>query len=252
MKQQTLINIVVITISLIGFFLLNNINKLQKEELLNKETEILKLLDDKIAEYQFRVNIKYSNSGGLRDVFERLDDIYEKLRFFLKGKEFTETDKNEMINYLMNDFAKISGFLSSKGEVDRKFIFEVLGVENEYQIFEGDRIRIVEKLLKLINPSVFSGRDYYSDFDFWEKKESWQLEPGDTTILMIRALKNFSIGSNQLELIENSDLKLIEPNLGELRVVIPMNAEKDKPRVVNFKTYDWINQDTLNQIIILK
>ena len=196
-----------------------------------------------------QVNVRYGNSVGLREIFERLDDIYEKLRNFLKGKELTETDKNEMINYLMNDFAKTSGFRSSKGNVDNKLIFETLGVENEHQIFEGERVQIVEKLLKLFNPSIFSGPDYYDEFDFWEKKENWQLNPGDTTVLMIRLLKNFNIRSHQVELIESSELKVIEPYLGELKVVIPVNAEKDKLRIANFKTYNWITQDTISQKI---
>jgi hypothetical protein len=55
MKSQSLINLIIAAISLTGFAYLIHVNKKQKEELDKKEAEVLRLWDDKIAEYQFLV-----------------------------------------------------------------------------------------------------------------------------------------------------------------------------------------------------
>ncbi len=240
MKKQTLINLTIIGISLIGFVYLINVNREQKEELDKKENEVLRLWDDKIAEYQFLVNVTYRDTDRMKDFFDKLDSAYDKLRALLNEKELTEFDKKQLKDFILNDFTKTAGMKEEE-------VFGRLEVEDINQIFVGDNLEIVEKLEKLFNPNFMTKCVYFQDFDIWEKRENWNLNAGDTTTFMIRLLKNYDLYSHHMELIPSVDLKVIEPYLGELRVVIPEDAKEGESRKLTFQIYDWVNQDTIVQ-----
>ncbi len=230
----------IIGISLIGFVYLINVNREQKEELEKKENEVLRLWDDKIAEYQFLVNVTYRDTDRMKDFFNKLDSAYDKLRALLNEKELTEFDKKQLKDFILNDFTKTAGMKEEE-------VFSRLEVEDISQIFVGDNLEIVEKLEKLFNPNFMTKCVYFQDFDIWEKRENWNLNAGDTTTFMIRLLKNYDLYSHQMELIPSVDLKVIEPYLGELRVVIPEDAKEGESRKLTFQIYDWVNQDTIVQ-----
>jgi hypothetical protein len=69
---------------------------------------------------------------------------------------------------------------------------------------------------------------------------------------MIRLLKNYDMMSNQLDLIPSANLKVLQPYLGELSVIVPQNAPSGAPREFSFKVYDWIEMDTIEQVFILE
>lgn len=244
MKKPSPISLVVLGISLIGFAYLIYVNKKQKEELVKKEKVILKLWDDKIAEYQFLVNVTYRDSEAMKDFFDNLDNCYDKLRKLLHGEILSNKDKNEIINFIMTDFTKNAG-------IKKVDVLSRLKVENSAQIFVGNNLEIVERLERLFNPNFMTKCIYFQDFDIWEKQEKWNLNEGDTTYLMIRLLKNYDLNSHQTELIPSKDLKVLKPYLGELRVIIPKGAKKDEEREISFQLYDWINQDTIIQKMYL-
>jgi hypothetical protein len=240
MEKQTLINLVTIGISLIGFVYLINVNKEQKIELDNKENEILRLWNEKIAEYQFLVNVEYRDTERMKDFFDKLDSSYDKLRALLYQKELTETDKEQLIDFILNDYMKTAG-------IKEEDLYSRLDVDDIDEIFVGDNLEIVQKLEKLFNPSFMTKRVYFQDFDIWEKREGWNLNPGDTITLMIRLLKNYNFQHHQIELIPSNNLNVIRPYLGELRVVVPKDSKKGDLQKVTFKTYNWVTRDTLVQ-----
>ncbi|MBX2930287.1 MAG: hypothetical protein KF852_20820 [Saprospiraceae bacterium] len=237
-------NVVIIGISLIGFVYLINLNKKQKERLEEKEAEVLKLWDDKIAEHQFLVNVTYRDSESMKEFFDNLNSSYNKLRQLLNQEELTEIDKKQLIDFIINDFTETAG-------MKKEEVFRRLKVESEDYMFVGDNLEIVKRLERLFNPNFMTKRIYFQDFDIWEKRENWNLNPGDTTVLMIRLLKNYDLNSHQMELIPSEELKVIEPYLGELTVVTHKGAKESKSREISFKIYDWVRQDTIVQKIYL-
>jgi hypothetical protein len=91
MKKQTLTNLIIIGVSLIGFVYLINVNRDQRKKLAKKENEILKLWDDKIAEYQFLVNVTYRDSENLKVFFDKLEKLFNP-NFMTKCIYFQEFD----------------------------------------------------------------------------------------------------------------------------------------------------------------
>jgi hypothetical protein len=244
MKKQTLINLATIGILLIGVFYFLDANRKQKNELVKKEKEILELWDSKIAEYQFLVNVTFRDSEVRKYFFDRLDNCYKKMRLLLNKKELSEIDKKEFTDFIMGEFPEIAG-------MKKEEILKRLNIENQNQIFNGSNLEIVKRLEKLFNPSFMTKCVSFKDFDIWEKQENWNLNPGDTTKLMIRLLKNYDLSTNQLEFFPSENLKIIEPYLGELKVIIPKDAKENQTREVSFILYDWIKKDTVIQKIYL-
>lgn len=242
MKKQPLINLTIIGICLTGFAYLINVNREQAEELAKKEKEVLKLWDDKISEHQFMVNVTYRDADSLKDFFDKLDSAYDKMRGLLHENELTEIDKKQLTDFIMNDFTQTAG-------MKKEEVFNRLAVEDIDQVFAGNNLEIVKKLENLFNPSFMTSRFYFHDFDIWEKKEEWDLSAGDTTTFMIRLLRNYDLHSHQMELIPSVDLKVTEPYLGELQVIIPKDAKKGELQKFTFQIYDWINRDTIVQEI---
>ena len=180
----------------------------------------------------------------MKGFFDKLDSAYDKLRALLHQKELTDIDKKQLKDFILFDFTKKAG-------LKKEEVLSRLEVENIDQVFVGDNLEIVERLGKLFNPNFMTQRIYFQDFDIWEKKEHWNLKAGDTTTFMIRLLKNYDLSSHQTELIPSADLKVVEPYLGELRVIIPKGAKKGETRKFTFQIYDWANQDTMVQEIYI-
>jgi hypothetical protein len=244
MKKQTPIVLVAFGIILIGVTYLIFINIKQKRELIKKEKKILKIWDDKIAEYQFIINATYRDSDIMKDFFEKLNHCYEIMRKMLIQEKLTKNHKNELIEFILTDFTNTAG-------IKKEEVFDRLEIDEIENLFVGDNLETVEKLDKLLNPNFMTGRIDYQDFDMWEKREDMDFRPGDTTVFMIRLLKNYSQNKHQIELIPSKNLKVIEPYLGELRVIIPKNAVKGELEKVSFKTYDWVNRDTIVEDLYL-
>ena len=220
------------------------VNNRQKKELVKKEKEVLELWDSKIAEHQYLLNTKYHNSEWMKGFFDKLDNCYDKLRRLLNQEDLSNEDKNQVIDFIMSDFPKNVG-------IKKRDVLEKLQVKNIDQVFIGANLEIVKRLENLLNPRFISSHAYIQDFDIWEKRENLNLKAGDTTFLMIRLLRNYDLNSHQMELIESDDLKVIEPYLGELRVIVSKDAKRGDEKEISYELYDWIIQDTIVQNIRL-
>lgn len=231
-------------LSSLGYFI--NQNQRQKVEI-QKANQIIKdLWDDKIANYQFLVNVTYRNNTikPLRSLFDSLDTSYTILRKVIDKQEIAESDKIYLGNMVLRQ-------IPFQSRMKEKEIFKWLDIKQEEELFQGAIPEIIERLDKGLNPNFMTHRNSTNGFDIWEKQEKWNLKAGHTTTIMIRLLKNHDLGCNQLEFIPTKKLKIIEPYLGELTVIIPIGVKEDSPHPISFQLYDWVKKDTITKKMML-
>jgi hypothetical protein len=203
---------------------------------------VLRLWDEKIADYQFLVNVNYRDSEFMKSFFDSLMVSYDKLRVISSQKDLVEADKNYLRSFIFKQMA-------AKGFINKAEILPRLKVKSAAQMFEGAKLELLQRLESILSPYFMTKCMYSQDFDIWEQTNNRVFYPGDTTIFMIRILKNYDLHSHQLELIPCSGMKIIEPYLGEIKVAIPKN-EKDLIKI-NFQLYNWLKRDTITQNIHL-
>lgn len=238
MKQRTIINSIGIIILLIVIGYLVNKNNNQKKELVKQENEINKFWEDKIAEYQFIVNLTYRDINKRNKFFDKLNNCYNLLRELLNKHELTETERKQITDFIFLDYIEF-------GHIPKEDLLKRLNVENQNQIYDGSKLEIVQRLDKVLNPYFMSGHDYIDDFDIWEKQDNFTYNNGDTLTFMVRLLRNHNLNSHQIEFIPSEELTVLKSNLGELRIIVPEKLKKGNPLEVKFMVYDWIRRDTI-------
>jgi hypothetical protein len=219
-------------------------NYQQKQALAKQEAELVRLWDDKIAAYQFTVNLNYRTEQRPDTFFNKLDTVYQKLRGLLQRDRLSAAAQQQIHDFLAQDFPENAGITHAE-------ILDKLQVKQLEQAFVGDKLDIVKRIATLLDPIFMVKCKYMLDFDIWEKRNDWHLSPGDTTTIMIRLLKNYDIMSHQLELIPSTNLKVLQPYLGELSVIVPQNAQSGTPMKYSFKACDWTKKDTIEQVLSL-
>lgn len=244
MKIQSLITLVILLIGISGTFYFWNSDRKKKEEIVRLEGELMASWDDKISDYQFLVNDSYRKSGVVKAFADSLDISYNKVRKFLNEGDLTEDDKKFLMEFIFVGMQKAG--------LTKEEILQRAGSQSPEELFHGTRLEVIKRLDEILNPYFMTNCFYMQDFDIWEKRDKWNFSPGDTTKLMIRLLKNYNLHSHQLELIPSREMKVIEPYLGELVVIVPEDAPKNKTQQISFKLYDWINQDTIIQEVFLE
>lgn len=228
----------------LGYFIYQN--QRQKTEIQEANQIIKNLWDDKIANYQFLVNVSYRNSAikPLRSLFDSLDTSYTILRKVIEQQKIAESDKVYLGNMVLEQ-------IPFQSRMKEKEIFEWLDIKQKGELFQGTIPEIIKRLDKGLNPNFMTHRNSTNNFDVWEKQEKWNLKPGETTTLMVRLLKNYDLASNQLEFVPTKNMKVIEPYLGEFTVKIPIDTKEGSPYPISFQLYDWIKKDTITEKIIL-
>ena len=242
MKRKTPLILITTLIFGISFIYLSKLIERKNEKIKAAEAEMFRLWDEKIADYQFKVNVNYRDSEFMKSFFDSLIVSYDKLRVITSQNDLSEADKNYLQAFIFNQMA-------AKGHISKAEILQRLKVESADQMFESPKLELLQKLETILSPYVMCKSMYIQDYDIWEQTNNRVLHPGDTTIFMIRILKNYDLHSHQLELIPSNGLKIIEPYLGEIKVAIPKN-ENDLIKI-NFKMYNWLERDTITQNINL-
>ena len=238
MNRKTPLILITTLVFGLGFIHLSKLIERKNEKIKAVEREMFRLWDEKIADYQFKVNIYYRGSEFMESFFDSLIVSYDKLRVITSQKDLSEADKNYLQAFILNQMA-------AKGFISKAEILQRLKVESVAQMFEGTKLELLQKLESILSPYFMCKSMYTQDFDIWEQTNNRVLRPGDTTIFMIRILKNYDLHSHQLELIPSNGLKIIEPYLGEIKVAIPKN-ENDLIKI-NFQMYNWLKRDTITQ-----
>lgn len=242
MKRKILLPLIAIAICGLSFMYLSRLIEQKDQKIKDVETEVLRLWDEKIADYQFLVNVNYRDSEFMKSFFDSLIVSYDKLRVISSQKDLAEADKNYLRSFIFKQMA-------AKGFINKAEILPRSKVKSVAQMFEGTKLELLQRLESILNPYFMTKCMYSQDFDIWEQTNNRILYPGDTTIFMIRILKNYDLRSHQLELIPSNGMKIIEPYLGEIKVAIPKN-EKDLIKI-NFQLYNWLKRDTITQNIHL-
>lgn len=214
----------------------------KNEKIKAAETEVFRLWDEKIADYQFQVNVNYRDSEFMKSFFDSLIISYDKLRVISSQKGLAEADKSYLRSFILNQMA-------AKGFITKSEILQRLKVKSVAQMFEGTKLELLQRLESILSPYFMTKCMYSQDYDIWEQTNNRILHPGDTTVFMIRILKNYDLRSHQLELIPSRGMKIIEPYLGEIEVAIPKN--KNEQIKINFQMYNWLDRDTITQNIYL-
>lgn len=238
MKRKTPLILITTLIFGISFIYLSKLIERKNEKIKAAETEVFRLWDEKIADYQFLVNVNYRDSEFMKSFFDSLMVSYDKLRVIISQKDLAEADKNYLRSFIFNQMA-------AKGFISKAEILQRLKVESADQMFEIPGLELLQRLESILSPYFMTKCMYSQDYDIWEKTNNRILKPGDTTVFMIRILKNYDLRSHQLELIPSSSMKIIEPYLGEIKVAIPKN-ENDLIKI-NFQMYNWLKRDTITQ-----
>lgn len=242
MKKKILLPLTAIAICVLSFMYLLKLIEQKDQKIKDAETEVFRLWDEKIADYQFLVNVNYRDSEFMKSFFDSLMVSYEKLRVISSKKHLVEADKNYLRSFIFKQMA-------AKAFITKSEVLQRLQVESAAQMFEGTKLELLQRLESILSPYFMTKCMYSQDYDIWEKTNNRVLHPGDTTVFMIRILKNYDLHSHQLELIPSGGMKIIEPYLGEIKVVIPKN-ENDLIKI-NFQLYNWLKRDTITQNIHL-
>jgi hypothetical protein len=245
MKKEKLTILLIAFIGTVAFVYLLLLNQKMADDLSKSEAALYSLWDEKIAAYQFNVNITFRYSETRKGFFDSLDICYNKLRVLTKQGDLTEHDKQYLTNFVHQQMPNGTG-------ISQALICERLGVNSFEAAFNGSRQKIIERFDRVLNPNFMTKCRFFQDFDIWEKRERLGLMPGDTTVFMIRLLKNYDLNSHQTELIPSKNLKVIKPYLGELTVVVPIFAKKGDYHKTSFEIYNWIDRDTVTQEISME
>jgi hypothetical protein len=242
MKRKILLPLTAIAICGLSFMYLSKLIEQKDQKIKDAETEVLRLWDEKIAEYQYLVNVNYRDSEFMKSFFDSLIISYDKLRVISSPKDLVEADKKYLRSFIFKQMA-------AKGFINKAEILPKLKVKSAAQMFEGTKLEQLQRLESILSPYFMTKCMYFQDYDIWEKTNNRILQPGDTTVFMIRILKNYDLRSHQLELIPSRRMKIVKPYLGELEVAIP-KSENDLIKI-NFQMYNWLERDTVTQNIYL-
>lgn len=242
MKKERLFTLAVITICGLSFMYLFWLIEEKDKKIKAAEAEVFRLWDEKIADHQFLVNVNYRDSEFMKSFFDSLIVGYDKLRVISNQKDLTETDKNYLQAFIFNQMA-------AKGFISKAEILQRLKVESFNQMFASPKLELLQKLESILSPYFMCKSRYNQDFDIWKKPGSGSIGPGDTTVFMIRILKNYDMHSHELELISSSEMKIVKPYLGEIKAVIPQNEREEIH--IKFQMYNWSSRDTITQNIYL-
>lgn len=240
MKKRKLAPILAVSIGLLGLTYLLLLNHELSKGLAKAESGIFKLWDDKIADYQFNVNVTYRYSETKKPFFDSLDMCYNQLRLLTNQNDLSNSDKQYLKSFVEQQMSSTTGI--SKAEILKR-----MGIASIDEAFNGSSLETIERFDRMLNPNFMSSHIFLPDFDIWEKKDGIDLKPGDTTIFMIRLLKNYDLNSHQTEFVLSDKLKVVEPYLGELTVIIPVTAKKGSYHKTEFNLYNWIDRDTVTQ-----
>lgn len=216
----------------------------QRIEELKKEN--FKLIDDKVADAQFRSNNYYRKNEFLKPFFDSLDTSYKILRIYLQEEEYISTEDQIFLKeILLNNLPKIGG-------MNKEDVLTRMGIKRENEIFQGSKLEIAKRLMGGLSLNFMTGGRYsFNYYDIWRKETDLELLPGETTKIMIRLLRNYEFRSNHLEFIPSKRMKIIEPYLGELTVQVPNNLSGNKVYETRFELFDWINRDTITERILI-
>lgn len=240
MKKSNLIVLLVLTTSIIGFFFFRAELKKKDAELQQKNEELNTMWDDQLAVYQWTINDLYRSEKWENHLFDSLDHCFKILRLSINEPSFKLKDKEYLVDFMMERLTKI-------GHRKKDKILKTLEVESVDHIFTGTNTEIIRRTTRVLNPYFMTKCISFTDYDMWEKKDHWNFSPGDTMTVMLRLLKNYDSYSHNLEFIPGENVKVIEPYLGEIFVAVPENAQKGTKYKMNFKLYDWIKRDTVEE-----
>lgn len=236
-KSLTILIFSILVVTLIKF----SQDLAEQEQLLqSKDEKLIELIDTKIADYQFHFNIHYRGKMWKDGFFDSLNTCFEMLRICLPRTDIPDSSKSYLQEFMMD---RLSGGLGR----DEDDMLRMIDLESMDSIFIGANLRIVERVLEVLNPYFLTRCFYFTDIDIWKYEENWNLHPGDTTSFMIRLLKNHDFLQHQLEFVETENLEVINPYLGKLKVVIPDDINDKSFYDLPIHFYDWIKKDTVIQ-----
>lgn len=217
----------------------DNSSRIREVELL--ESRIDFLYDEKISEFQFEITAYYDDIEMYKFFFDSLDTSLSIIRESIVDKEFSKDEKRYIYNFIFNQL------VSRTGTRDYE-ICSILNIVGDDDLFEKKYYEIVDRLLDVINPYIFSRRGFFTSFDFWKIDDKFNY-PGDTITYSVRLLNNLSINRQNYKLLDSEGMSIINPFLGTLKVYIPLEVEKGSYYPISFKIYDWLKKDTLDQEI---
>lgn len=242
MKKGRLFTLAVMAICGLSFIYLFWLIEGKDQKIKAAEAEVFRLWDEKIADHQFQVNVNYRDSEFKKSFFDSLMVSYNQLRMISNQKDLGEFEKNYLRSFIFNR-------MTTMGFISKAEILERLKIKSEAQMFVGSKLELLQRLESILNPYFMTKCMYNQDFDIWKKPGGGCLVPGDTTVFMIRILKNYDFHSHELELISSSEMKTVKPYLGEIKAVIPQNERSEIH--LKFQMYNWLNRDTITQNIYL-
>lgn len=222
--------LIILLLSILSTLLSLKENSVRKA-LTASEQQVKQLVDDKIAELHFTTEYTYGHMGYETAFFDSLMQAYEVLRIALKEDQFTPEAKNYLNQFIENNLVETA-------QVDLASYLKHHNWNSLDKIFELKVTETANQLLELINPYGFTTHGYINDYDIWKYKETEEY-----IIYRLRLLKNHELRVVSLKILPSPGIKVIGPNLVEIRQPI-----ERKDAIINFRLYDWAKNDTIEEV----
>ncbi len=145
MKRKILLPLTAIAVCGLSFIYLFKLVEQKNQKIKAAEAEVFRLWDEKIADYQFKVNVNYRDSEFMKSFFDSLMVSYDKLRVISSQKDLAEADKNYLRSFIFKQMA-------AKGFISKAEILQRLKVKSVAQMFEGTKLELLQRLESILSP----------------------------------------------------------------------------------------------------